>query len=1410
MKKFSFYIFSCLIIALSLCLGVSFFQKEDVVVVEAASSPQTFDTAIKALNNGETAVVNNTLIFINFQGESNTLLVENSLYEAYPYEVIEDTYNNSEYCVKNYFETTSNGKLSLNTNILYNGTAGTPFTLNYTRDYFITGSGTTSTLQRAILDVIEDAFRVDAQNYDLDTNDDGFIDSVTFMLTSDPAEQNVAWGTPLWAHSSTISSSIYITDNSGSSLRFGKYNLATVEIEDYGDDGSIPQDPLVDSNGIKIAESSTYAHELSHVLGLPDYYIYDDYNNTLDDADEVPVGLWDLMAYNYYQMPQHSLAYNKLMMGYIEDNNVIEITENDTYELYPVSYWETNQLYDNDVYAYYIQGQGDYQDQYFYIEYRKNDGLFDSMLPTSGLVVYRVDTNVINTTYSGVATGNYMAPPYSIQIMRNEVSGYTTSDLNYFGQGYIKMYTANGGKNFYYYSNVTEKCLEAAVATGLDGDGLSKIGNKIGATPTYGTTINRCNGHDVELDWATGDITYQVYSGNNQGSISPSSISYVNTGITIEVLNITSDGKIQFQIDWDELPDASTEEDTQISSSAFEDINLYNKLLEILSGYKGTNVTTLYSQDFKNYNVLNLSNANITSLVGLEKLDLPNITIINLMKNGLDSQDVEYFNSIVQNFTKLQYVNFNLNNIQINSSNAIYNNTKYIFGFQNYKGEVNSVGYFFSTDSQTNILSYYFNDDSILKTSFGTSYVDIYNNASTPDYYEYNVAFTNSNLGQSFTIKFYIIDVQINHVNIEKNSAFTHGVVVKGIDESLISITTQQPVSTISVASNVSVVYVVTIKNQTSVSRTFRSTYSIIDTLAPVLASSLAQENQNLILGEELDVNLVSYTVEDNGRYETGYTLKYGELSTEDKNVVSYRFEKLVDGIWTAVTQVYSLKINEEFRVVFKAVDESGNVSNELIINYIIVPSSVLELSDFSSQALYNALLDIAGENSSLILYPEVFAGIDYIDISNLDLTSLKGLENFKFDSGTIIDASNNKLNSTISISSLIDADVTVFLLFNDIETQTQASNFVYGIQNLKTKYINERPSIGENIIINEDYSAYFNYSITKDVSNSFGMSMLSTDSAPFADYGTYKITFTNKQNPNITHSAKIQYGYISLRNDEYSQEAGLPFSRDDIIFQGIDNSDYYFKVIGAPTGNLSIGEFEVTYEIYDSATDEKVVSLSQSVEVLDTIAPSVTLIGRPEVYVFLGEEFLDQGVRASDSYDSNPSVTKTGEVNTNQIGTYYITYIATDSSGNASAEKTRVVNVIYYPIRGINVNLQTTLYTGESTTFEITPIVPEGKENYIDPNLEYIIYINDEQVDITNYSYTFQEAGTYKIEVKAQTTDSSGNTRTVSSDTYRVIVRDKTFIENYGAYLIGGMAIFIVVSIIVYFVVSRRRDKIM
>lgn len=1410
MKKVSLYIFSLIFVACSACLGASFLTA-DKAFAATYSSPQTFDGVIKSHGYDETTVVNNNLFFINFQGETNTLLVENELYGEYPYKIIEDTYNNSEYSVKNYFETTSNGKLSLKTNIIYNGEVGTPFTLNYTRSHFITGSGTTPQLISAIWNAVSEAFTLYAKSYDLDVNDDGFVDSITFLLTADPQERKVEWNTPLWPHSSTITLSSSVVDSSGQSLKLGKYNLATVEIEDYDESNNVARDPIEDSNGIKIAESSTYAHELSHVLGLSDYYIYDTmYSNTASDSEEVPVGLWDLMAYNYYQMPQHSLAYNKLQMGYIEDSNVIEIEENNTYELYPTSYWENNQITNNDVAAYYIQGQGEYSDQYFYIEYRKNDGLFDDKLPTSGLVVYRVDTGVTNSTYGGVFPGNYMAPPYSIQIMRNEVSSTNSQYLDYFGREYCAVYYANNGRNFSYVSPKSSKALANMVATG-SGVGLSKIGNKIGASPTIETKHTFCYNTLIDFTWQTGDITYQVYSGSNQASISPSNVSYVNTGITIEVTGTTSDGKIQFKVDWDNLPDPETKEPaTLIPASYFEDINLYNKLLSILSSYRGTTVQEIYSNDFKNFNVLDLSNANITSLAGLENLDLSNITIINLMQNSLENEDVIVLNSMAESLPKLQYVNFNLNNLQILGLNStIRGNTKYIFGFQNYDGNLSQTEYYFSTDAQTNILSYYFNDDSMLRTSFGTSFVDIYNNTTTPGYYEYNVRFTNSNIGTSFTISFYIIDVKVQHVNIERNSAFTHGVVVSGIKEGEYSITTGA-VSTITEVQNATVTYRLTIRNNASVYRTFSGTYSVVDTQAPIISSALTESENNIIIGQTFEISSLTYVITDNGLTDSSYTLKAGNLSSSDRKVVSYIIQKNIDGTWTTVSNIITTTINDEYRIVLRAVDNSGNVSEEIYIHYIIVPSSVLEENDFASSTLYSKLLAIAETNGSLILYPEVFMGVDFIDISGLGLTSLKDLEYFKFDSSTIIDAADNNLTSTSSIQNFIDSNVTILLLFNDIEEQPLTDNFIYGIQSLKDKFINERPEVGKNIIINEDYAEYFDYTITKDVSSSHGMSMLSADLNAFQEYGTYTITFTYKEDASITHTKKVEYGNISLSNEEYTLEAGLPFVRDSVIIEGLDSTDFYIEVSGAPQGALDLGSFDVTYSIYEKEDNEKVLDLVQTAIVQDTIAPEITIIGREEIYVFLGDNFMDQGVRAIDSYEGEDvEVIVDSTVNTSNIGEYTVTYKAKDSSGNLSPEITRIVNVIYYPIRGINVKLETSLYTGSTTTFEISPIVPENKLSYIDPNLNYVVYINDEEVSLNSGSYTFNKAGTYKLEVKAMTTDSLGNSRVVTSDTYTIVVKDMAFLEKYGAYLIGGMAAFIVIALVVYFVCSRRRDKI-
>ena len=58
------------------------------------------------------------------------------------------------------------------------------------------------------------------------------------------------------------------------------------------------------------------------------------------------------------------------------------------------------------------------------------------------------------------------------------------------------------------------------------------------------------------------------------------------------------------------------------------------------------------------------------------------------------------------------------------------------------------------------------------------------------------------------------------------------------------------------------------------------------------------------------------------------------------------------------------------------------------------------------------------------------------------------------------------------------------------------------------------------------------------------------------------------------------------------------------------------------------------------------------------------------------GGSFEDPGATATDAVDGDIDVTVTGTVDTSTVGSYTITYTATDSSGNTSTA-TRVVNVV-------------------------------------------------------------------------------------------------------------------------------------
>ena len=114
-----------------------------------------------------------------------------------------------------------------------------------------------------------------------------------------------------------------------------------------------------------------------------------------------------------------------------------------------------------------------------------------------------------------------------------------------------------------------------------------------------------------------------------------------------------------------------------------------------------------------------------------------------------------------------------------------------------------------------------------------------------------------------------------------------------------------------------------------------------------------------------------------------------------------------------------------------------------------------------------------------------------------------------------------------------------------------------------------------------------------------------------------------------------------------------------------------------------------------------------------DTTAPVITLNGSNPMSITKDEAFTDPGATALDAVDGVRTVTVTGSVVNSVVGTYTITYSATDVTGNISIA-TRTVNVVLantYDITataGANGTISpvgvSSLTAGANQTYTITP----------------------------------------------------------------------------------------------------------
>ena len=295
--------------------------------------------------------------------------------------------------VKEYFRKYSYGKLDVNMKFFpQQGGKTVSYVSRKPRSYYLKKSATNpdgvtpDTKVQRELELINEITAAVAPQLeaaysaaDLDTNNDGYVDALSFFIEGPFLDRSVTRGDVLWSHKASLALNTQI---------HGK-QIAAYNVNNAGDSASpggifshthTPSRPGTTLENLKLnrATYSVLIHEFLHTLGLFDLY------RAGGQGD--PVGFYDIMAYNLPSTPQAMLAVHTrtaLRWG----NQIPLVRGNETVRLNKPAYADPREKV-----AYRIDSPLS-TNEYFIVEYYRqvapglrNQGRSD------GYIIYRVST----------------------------------------------------------------------------------------------------------------------------------------------------------------------------------------------------------------------------------------------------------------------------------------------------------------------------------------------------------------------------------------------------------------------------------------------------------------------------------------------------------------------------------------------------------------------------------------------------------------------------------------------------------------------------------------------------------------------------------------------------------------------------------------------------------------------------------------------------------------------------------------------------------------------------------------------------------------------------------------------------------------------------------------------------------
>jgi hypothetical protein len=313
----------------------------------------------------------------------------------------------------------------------------------------------------------------------------------------------------------------------------------------------------------------------------------------------------------------------------------------------------------------------------------------------------------------------------------------------------------------------------------------------------------------------------------------------------------------------------------------------------------------------------------------------------------------------------------------------------------------------------------------------------------------------------------------------------------------------------------------------------------------------------------------------------------------------------------------------------------------------------------------------------------------------------------------------------TPDITSLSLGTTTVTWTATDVSGNTSATTSEVVIVDTTSPEILLNGNNPFDIFVNTDYSSLNpdpDYSasdlVDGDVTSNVTYSGKDFDSGVLG--ATYTITYnvidangngaTTTRTVNVVDTIKPIIYRIGA--SPITVEGGSTYSDLGATAVDRDGSDITSSIVVVnPVNTSAVGTYTVTYDVtgadLGTTTGSNIADQARrTVNVVDTTAPTITVIGSNPMIIKIGDSYTDPGANSNDNIDTPKVLSGTpASVDTSVFGTTTITYSDTDSSGNTMTTTRTVV------VRNLGTNAS--LASLSVSTGSLSPAFNSGTTEY-------------------------------------------------------------------------------------------------